>query len=611
MIWYGSNIEDICHEDTFRSLVDLAFTLEPGSLFKMSFNALLCSLCNVRPQHFSLLLMSCKDILTCEGSQVGRRLNTLACAAQSFHCTQMLLGSELAAQMVSRLTNGFEKLLELTYHPPSVSGNDAAKENLASDVRAIVLCLSNLLAFLTDFLRNWRPGKEWMASTDSHRFWFPMMEFLSINTTIVSSLEIAFIQEVSYEFFSVCLAQCSQAKMLFAQLMCSSLQNQRFGSDAGPTTTPILTPYVHKLLVGLVFQPESIPVILKFIPPEGSRINSLSLSSTYDVLEFHPSYPIDHMCYYMHVPGSFTLAQFEALVKGHTVTKSSIKAATEAKKPDKTLHRKTSLYGGKATSSTKIPLVKPPSSSATAAADAGAFSIDISSFKIRNWKILTKEAGKDSEDKATLSCSCLDLEGIEASNGKLIYRNFIKMYESQGGGKRTEVEVTMLCDIIPLGHNYPVVVIMDGKSMYFAAERLGAREMDMFNMFDSCHGLAPLARSIPPLYPHFWPSPATLGCRPCQLSDAAKKQLFKSHIVLGPTSTTPFRSIVILGLSLQLEGVGRVMGENPPVANMLMKLLLGEDASVKGQFINVDTNKFFSSLFPLARNHPQGGCRVH
>ena len=594
MIWYGRNIENICLEETFRSLVDFAFSLEPGSLFKMSLNTLLCALCNVNPEHFSLLLASCKDVLMCETSQVGRRLNTLAYAAQSFHCTEVLLGSDLIAKMISRLTNGFERLLELAYQPSPVSEEDI-EENLTNGVRGMITCLCSLLAFLTDFLRNWRPGKEWMAGTDNHRFWFPMIEFLSLDTAIVSALEVAFVQEVAYEFLCVCLAQCDQTKRLFIQLVCDNLHNRRFCSGAEPVGAPVLTPFLHKLLVGLVFQPESIPVILKVIPPDDasklSNFDPLSLSSTYDVLEFHPSYPIDHMCYYLHVPGTLSLAQFEALVKSQgTVKTPSIKL--EAKKPEKSLHKKSSLYSSKVVSSSKIPFAKPPLASAAVTDTTGAAcNMDITSFKLKEWKIPTpsKEAGKSGDDKvSTLSYCLLNCDSMQGKRD-LVYRNFINVYKSQGASKRIEMECSMLRDIVPLGGNYPMVVIMDEKSMFFAAESQGAKDLDTYNMFSSCNGLVPLAQSVPPLYPYLWPSSLTPGSRQPQQqqSEAATsttKQLFKSHTILGPPSVTPFRSIVMLGLSLQLEEFGRVLGENPPVAYMLMRLLLGEDVTAKGQY---------------------------
>ncbi len=590
MIWYAKDIEDLCHEETFRSLVDFAFSLEPGTIFKMSVNALLCSLCSINPEHFSLLLASCKDVLTSETGRVGQRLNTLAYAAQSFHCTEVLLGSNLVAQMISRLTNGFERLLELAYQPSPKSLGVDEREGFAIGVRGMISCLCSLLAFLTDFVRNWRPGKEWMAGTDNHRFWFPMIEFLSMDTAIMSALELAFIQEVAYEFFCVCLAQCDQTKRLFVQLVCDSLHNPRFCSGTPePASQPILTPFLHKLLVGLVFQQESIPVILKVIPPEdpskASSFDPLSLSSTYDILDFHPSYPIDHLCYYMHVPGSFTLAQFQSLVKSHNTAK------TTPLKLEKSLHKKPFPFASSklAPSAAKV-LAKPPLHASVPVADSGSYSMDIANFNLKEWKIPTplKEAVKAVSDKAcpTRSYCLLDYDSMDG-NKNFMYRNFIEMYKKQEVGKKPVVDNALLCDIVPFGNHYPMVVIVDEKTMFFAAERLGARDLDMYNMFASCNGLVPLARSVPPLYPYIWPSSLAAGHgQPPQQpsSDNASRQLFKSHTILSPPSVTPFRSIVMLGLSLQLEEFGKLLGKNPPIAYVLMRLLLGEDVSVQGQW---------------------------
>lgn len=585
-------MEDVCLEETFRSLVELTFSLEPGSRYKTSLNALLCALCRVNPAHFSLLLASCEDVLISELDTMGHRLNTLAQASRSFHCTEVLLGSELVEKIVARLMNGFEKLLELVYLPlpHEAEGPSGDMEGLQETARSMASSLCCLLAFFTDFLQNWAPGMEWMATTDSHRFWSPMIEFLSMETAIISPLRASFIQEVAYEFFSTCLLGCDIAKRLFVQLLCNVLHNQFHSADAGggvPSGEPVLTPYLHKLLVGLVFQHESIPVILKVVSsPEqdkGNSSNLISLPSTCESLEFHPSYPIGETCYYLRVSGSFSLPQLEALVKSHktTTTKTVVLAKAEPKKPEKSLHKK--LVPAKP-SLAKIPLSKPPPP--PTASEEDEFALEVENFKLKEWKLPTPNATTGSKKSVeqrsvgTLPYYCLDFGGAEDVEN--VYHHFLTSYAQHDERKAIRLDARFLCDIVPAARSsYPVMVLMDNKAMFFAAEHSAARDLDMYNMFASCEGLVPLARSVPPLYPYLWPASLSFGGSPPVVSGDPRK-LFKSHTLLGPPTITPFRSVIMFGLCLQLESFGKVLGENTSAAYMLMRLLLGEDVGVQG-----------------------------
>lgn len=597
MIWYGKGIEDICPEETFRYLVELAFSLEPGSRYKTSLNSLLCSLCCVNPEHFSLLLASCEDVLLGEPERVGHRLNTLAGAAQSLHCTQVLLGSKLVTKMISRLTNGFEKLLDLAYDPVDSSSGDPVK----TGARGMVSSLCSLLAFFTDFFRNWRPGKEWMAGTDSHRFWLPMIEFLSMDSPVVPPLEASFIQEVAFNFFSMCLFGCDLTKRLFTQLVCNFLHNQvrltgggggGNGSD-GASSDPVLTPFLHKLMVGLVFQHECVPLILKFVsPPEQTggenSAHPLSLPSTCEVLEFHPSYPIGEACYYLHVPGSFSLAQFEALLRSHK-TGSTVKKPELPKRPEKSSQKKSILTAKSIPG--KIPLVRLPPQPATAVTDASA--LNVANFKLVEWKLsaMSKDDSKSNNIKeaSTLSFYLLNSD-IDEEEEAGIYRNFLFNYAKQDEDRVMRLGSEPLRGLVPLGANYPMVVVVDSRAMFFGAENSTVTQPDnMYDMFVSYEGPISLAKSMPGLYPYLWPSSLITDTSGARISSSdtgsSQQQLFKPHSILGPPSATSFRSVVMLGVCLQLEGYGRVLGENSSAAYLLMRLLLGEDIGVRGQSV--------------------------
>lgn len=602
MIWYGQGIEEMCHEETFRCLVELAFSLEPGSRYKISLNGLLCALCHINPNRHSLLLASCEDILFDDLDRMGYRLNTLAQVSQSRHCTEALLASELIGKMIARLTNGFEKLLQLALHPPPppsvqpatatpTAGGD--EDHVTPITRATVSSLCVLLAFFTDLLRNWRQAKEWMGCGDSHRFWSPMVEFLSMEASIISPLEVSFVQEVVYDFFSVCLLGCNLTKRTFVELVCFSLHNQQYRPAADP---PVLALFLHKLLVGLVFQHESLPLILKVIssPEQVKSGNSgpLSLPSTCEVLEFHPSYPVSETCYYLRVPGDFSLSQLEELVNTH----STVKPKAELKKVKKPVHKPGSVDLGKP--------AKPPKPQAVFKVEdtgggggGGGGSLDVENFKFREWSFDEKDSGKtSSDDKSALSfCIVSTAEQEEGS----IYRTFLQHYAKQGDNKSLHSASEALHSLVPIGRDYPMMVVMDTKSMVFSAldpdsaSSSSSGNESMLSMLIARGGLVSLAKSIPPLYPYQWPTllmpenfPTQVDLPPT-ITDSAEvrhRGSLKPHIILSLPEITPFRSLVMLGQCLHLEVFGRILEKNTAASYTLLRLLLGEDIGTKGGY---------------------------
>ena len=558
----------ICLDKTFHSLVELVFSLEPGSRYKMSLNALVCTLCHKNSDHFTLLLASCENVLVSGLANAGCRLNTLAQAAQSSTCSERLLKSEFISKVISRLTNGFEKLLDLAHHPNLADG-DILEVPLKNNARDTVSYLCSLLAFFTDFLRNWRLGKVWMADDENHRFWPPIFTFFSMNSSILSPIEMSFFQEVVYEYFSVCLQGCDLTKKAFVQLLCDSLY--KFSSGTNVPNKPVLTPFLHKLLGGLIFQHESIPIILRVVtpPPDSWSGNThypspLTLSSTFESQEFHPSYPIGESYYYLHVPGSFTLAQFESLVKSHhTLKKTPDKV--ETKSPEKASHRKLAA-------SPKPAASKPPT-------QAQPDNLEIAHFELKSWKTpsMSKEnQNSEGKGKSSLLFYTLKYEDSEIDNVENLY-----IFTQRRGNKAKKGESDMLCDIEPKNSAYPMTVVLGERVMIFNAKLLPTKNSDTYNMFVSCNGLLPLAESIPALYPYHWPG--SLVCSGVgHASGAIPTGIFKSHAIIGPPAAIPFHSLLMVGLCLQLEEFGKVLGQNPSAAFIMMRLLLGEESTVRG-----------------------------
>lgn len=568
IIWNGQDMTDVCPGEILHSLVELAFSLEPNSQYKMSLNSLLCSLCFVNTDHFSLLLANCEHVLVNGLDTTNRLLSTLAQVAQSPICCKMLLKSELLSRMISRLTNGFEKLLDLLCHPVTEE-TSGLEVPLNSNARDTLSYLCSLLAFFTDLMRNWTPAKLWMAREDNHRFWSPMLHFLSMDTSIVCPQEIAFVQEVAYEFFNVCLQACQPMKSIFVHLVCNALSENC-----------ILTLFLHKLLVGLVFRHDSIPVIIRVLIPDPKKetTQSLSLPLTCETREYHPSYPIGESCYLLHMNSYITLLKLDSMLKSQKVSKTPVSKAS-AKPADKLSHRKTP----KTTTAAHVPSSVP-------------FTV-LESFVMENfdpnsWR--GPESGKDmhaqvptgtgaggaSTTKGLLFCAA------RYSEDDVLDCNCLTSYI------RNSVKATIFSDDVHLSHlaptgglhdDYPLMAVMDESTFLFNAEHIPVQNHpDMFNLFLTFGGLLPLAGCLPSLYSYHWPSslrtdsPAAVGSGNKVASDGTSRGIFRPYIILNPPAALPFHCLLMLGLCLQLESYGEILGLNPAAAFLLMRFLLGE-----------------------------------
>ena len=571
IIWTSvSIIKDISSAETFHSLVELSFSLDPQLQYKRALDALLCSLCRMNPEYFSMLLASCSNVLVKDVEEASRLLSTLSQCAKSNHCCGLLLESDLVGKMVARLTNGFEKLLDLLHQPIS-HDRPCVEESLVSNARDSLKLLCVLLAFFTDFLRNWMMAKKWMAKEENHRFWSPMLRFLSMNTFIVTSHEIAYVQEVTMEFFSVCLQACHPTKVAFVRLVCDVLQQNR-----------ILTAFLHRLLVGLVFRHDSVPIIvcLAQADPRKEVVQTLSLPLTYETLDYHPSQPTGDSCYIVYIPLSSNLTKLDTLIKSHHVNKPQ--PASILKSSDRTASRRVSKVVPQTEESSSLP---------------SANSTDLDNFDIKGWKEseMSKEnqAPASSHGSAPVSKSTLFCAALFSINNALKCSSLSSFIRHSISGTIFSADVHIK-HLQP--HNYcrdfPLVAVMDQSAILFRGQHTTTRKgEDMFNLVVSANCLQPLASCLPTLYSYHWPASLKMDA-PSESDegsgdkspDIVPRGILRPHIVLNPVTVIPFHSLLMLGLCLQLDNYGGVMGGNPSGAFILMRLLLGE--GIKGGCVN-------------------------
>ena len=574
IIWNGQNMSDVYTGETLLSLVELAFSLEPNSRYKLALNSLLCALCSVNTDHFSLLLANCKNVLVNGLDTTNRLLSTLAQAAQSPICSQMLLKSDLASQLISRLTNGFEKLLDLLSHPLTEE-TSSLEGPLKENARDTLSYLCSLLAFFTDLMRNWMPAKQWMAKRDNHRFFCPMLRFLSMDTSLVSPQEIAFVQEVAYEFFNVCLQSCQATKTVFVRLICNALREDR-----------ILTIFLHKLLVGLVFRHDSVPIIIRLLIPDPRKelVHSLSLPLTFESLEYHPSYPIGESCYFLHMTSSSSLLKLDSVLKSLRMSKTPV-IKDLVKSADKTLHRKS-----------------PKTATSHSASSASSFtllesSLMLESSLIENFDLNSWKGPESSRDAHTQIPAGTSGGGMGSSKGLLFCaasfsEEDVLSCSSLTSYIRHSVKATIFSDEVRLAHllsakglhdSHPLMAVMDDSTLLFNAEHSPVQKHpDMFNLFLALGGLQPLAECLPSLYTYHWfsslrvDSPPGVSSGGKSASAMIPRGVLRPHIILNPPAALPFHCLLMLGLCLQLESYAEVLGLNPSAAFLLMRFLLGE-----------------------------------
>ena len=295
---------------------------------KQALNSLLCSVCYVTPHHFTLLLDRCFTAFTTSSSHLSPDLSpllsTLASTAHSSSCSAILTSSLLLSSIVTELCETLTNLVSQT----QASGSDIPppSDDGVVSISAILPRLCTLLAFLTDFSRDWIPAKVCLGSEHARSMWIPLLHFLSLadnHPQLISTNELIFLQDVGLEFFRAATTGNMSNKINFIHLLINSLtgvlsfeQNIESQREGPPITTISLTSYTHRLLIELILEPEVCLVVLessKHLSKGPSSPLPLSLPLTYESSFFHPSMSISQHSYLVSLPMSSSLSDLSHL----------------------------------------------------------------------------------------------------------------------------------------------------------------------------------------------------------------------------------------------------------------------------------------------------------
>ena len=609
-VWEGGHASSHYDEGIFNSLAEHAFSLDVTSALKSSLNSLLCSLCYCVSGYFTSLLSNCSHLLGGESENRTKLLHTLAHVAQSEECTAILLRSDLMSEITIQLYDGFNQLLKAAKqaNPDAESETSTDQSSDMIDMRSLLSSLCSSLAFLTDFIRNWTPGKDWMALEENRQFWPLMVELFSMDmacitkavqdnsTSSVLAFELSFCQKVVLEYFSACLSNHTESKKAFVRMVCNSIcgtysfdaavveseSDSNSDSRSDSKTEPVLTPFLHNLLLELVLQPETIPVVLKFVEdkneellgkPLSSFLSSLTFTPTHECVSFHPSFPVGSTCYLLELSPSSPLSKLASLLNPSSDNKST---------PAKLKRDPVPVSSGSTLSSLKLPLTrkaKPPP------APPSSHSIEINEFELKKWLLPgssfnPSQDDNDEDGKSTESMSKVELvlpfDTDRMLEEKSTFGGLLEKAREVAGQDCGPALVLVLQknDLV----QHLVLVNKFGKRPSLSAT---SSDESLLSLFVTEGGLGSLALCLPSLYRYQWPE-KTLGLPVVQLSSVEeqvtkKLSLFVSQVLLRPPNILPFHSILMLGLCLRVDNFDTTLSQNLAMVFVLMRLVLGTE----------------------------------
>lgn len=296
------------------------------------------------------------------------------------------------------------------------------------------------------------------------------------------------------------------------------------------------------------------------------------------------------------------MAQFESLVESHDPFKSPSKK-TEPRKIERT-HRRFIT-----SSSTKLST--PATAKSVSTSSSSSDSLSVSSFELKKWQVSSSSPEKEPSDSSDGSSSnggkktpcvfyavdcCADGRREEVNQDSLSTYTVLLRDVRQGRCVEMKGEDILGSLQVREETGYPLMVVKDERTVYFDAEFSPSTSHTPFSslpsfsssIFMTCNCASQLARTLPALYPYLWPESLTFRDKTRHAyrggKEGGKKRLLRSHTIIGSPSVISFRSILLFGVCLRLEAFQEVLAECPAATVVLMRLLLGDEGHVKGQW---------------------------
>ena len=362
---------------------------------------------------------------------------------------------------------------------------------------------------------------------------------------------------------------------------------------------PVLTPFLHNLLLELVLQPESIPIILKQTDedkieepphkPTSSGINPLSFTPTHECLDFHPSFPIGSACYFLEMSPSSPLSKLA----------SQFETSTESKPaPPKPKKDPTPSTSSSSLSSLKLPLTRKPK---PPPAPPSTHSIEISNFELRKWLLPGSSfnppqedevSGKKYDSSASKVVFVLPVDRERTLEEKSTLGGLLERSKEMGGEDMGPALIIHMRRFDLILHLISLSENEEKPALSTTSSSSGVESL--LNFFVLEGGLSSLALCLPSLYRYQWPE-KTSGLAlqaqvvPTTTTNASstndttaqaskeKASLFVSQVLLHPPNILPFHSILTLGLCLRVDAFDTTLAQNLAMVYVLLRLVLGTE----------------------------------
>ncbi|XP_031958438.1 baculoviral IAP repeat-containing protein 6 isoform X6 [Corvus moneduloides] len=370
--------------ELFESLFNWSMSLPCNMVLKKAVDSLLCSMCHIHPNYFSLLMgwmgitpppMQCQHRLSMTDDSKKQDLSssltddsknaqaplalteshlaTLAASSQSPEAIKQLLDSGLPSLLVRSLASfcfNHTSSSDCTAQSMDVTQDRLRRHHLPQHFNKMPITadlVAPVLRFLTE-VGNSHMMKDWLGGSEVNPLWTALLFLLchsgatsgghnmtaqqasarssllsSTVTTGLTTQQRTAIENATVAFFLQCISCHPNNQRLMAQVLCELFQSSPQRGNL-PTSGNI-SGFIRRLFLQLMLEDEKVTLFLQSpCPLYKGRINATS-----HVIQ-HPMYGAGHKFRTLHLPVSTTLAEVLDRVSG---LKSQSKRAVSSTPP--------------------------------------------------------------------------------------------------------------------------------------------------------------------------------------------------------------------------------------------------------------------------------------
>ncbi|NXR42076.1 BIRC6 protein, partial [Zosterops hypoxanthus] len=364
------NLPALLDRELFESLFNWSMSLPCNMVLKKAVDSLLCSMCHIHPNYFSLLMgwmgitpppMQCQHRLSMTDDSKKQDLSssltddsknaqaplalteshlaTLAASSQSPEAIKQLLDSGLPSLLVRSLASfcfNHTSSSDCTAQSMDITQDRLRRHHVPQHFNKMPITadlVAPVLRFLTE-VGNSHMMKDWLGGSEVNPLWTALLFLLchsgatsgghnmtaqqtsarssllsSTVTTGLTTQQRTAIENATVAFFLQCISCHPNNQRLMAQVLCELFQSSPQRGNL-PTSGNI-SGFIRRLFLQLMLEDEKVTLFLQSpCPLYKGRINATS-----HVIQ-HPMYGAGHKFRTLHLPVSTTLAEVLDRVSG-------------------------------------------------------------------------------------------------------------------------------------------------------------------------------------------------------------------------------------------------------------------------------------------------------